>query len=71
VRRELLGQLVAEDFRESNDVVEELGVEELAARKAALEHRGAQHGAAGIERGCHPGRTRTDDYDVVVANCGR
>src|SRR5947199_6496413 len=66
VRRKFFGKLVAEDLRESDDVVEVFGVEQLPARKPALQHRGAQHGASGVERGSHPRRTGSYYNDVVV-----
>jgi len=69
VRGKFLGQLVAENLREADHVVQVLGVEQLSARKSALEHGRTQHCAAGIERGGHSCRPRTDDDNIVVAYC--
>src|SRR3954464_5693861 len=65
---EFLGQLVAEDLRKPDDVVEVLGVEQLPAGESALEHGGAQHCSPGVERGGHSRRPRTDDHNVVLTH---
>src|SRR5678810_1035982 len=75
LRAELLGvlgepvsQLVAKDSFESRIVFDELGVEELASRKAALEDDGLEHGTPRVHPGAHPGRTGSDDDYVVVVS---
>src|SRR4029077_13191737 len=47
---ELFRQLITEDLREADHVIEILGVEELPTGKAAFEHGGAEHRTTGIKR---------------------
>src|SRR5581483_8594990 len=65
---ELLRELVALDHRETDDIIEVLGAQQLPAGQARLEHDGPQHRAPRVERGGHAGRARAYDYNVVVAN---
>ena len=51
---------------EARVVVDPLGVEQLAAGHAALQHDRVQHAATGVQRGAHPGRPRADDDQVVL-----
>src|SRR3954470_15587273 len=62
---ELARQLPSEDGFLADPIVELFGVQQLAARYAALEHGGLQHRAARIERSAHPRRPGADDDDVV------
>ena len=68
---EFLRELVPEDRLEAGIVLDQLGVQQLAARKAALEHDGFEHRAAGIHAGAHPRRARADDDDVVLIGRGQ
>ena len=67
VAGEALGEVAAEDLGETDDVVEVLGVEKLAARLPAFDDRGPEEGAARIERRRHAGGARSDDHYVVIA----
>src|SRR6185437_446121 len=62
---EFLRELAAEDALESGVVLDQLGIEELAAGKAALEDDGLEHGSAGVHAGAHSCRARSDNHDVV------
>ena len=73
LRAELLGvlghflrQLPALDALEAGVVFDQVGVEQLAARRAALERHGLEHAAARVHRRAHAGRSRADDDDVVL-----
>ena len=68
VRRHLLGQLEAVDRLEAGVVLDQLGVEELAAGHPLLEHHGAQHRAAGVEGAGEPRRARADDDQIQFSH---
>ena len=59
------GQLVALHGGEAGVVLDEVGVEELAARGAPLEDDGVQHAAAGVHAGAEAGGAGADDDQVV------
>jgi hypothetical protein len=42
MRGKLLGELMAKNLREPDDIVQILGVQQLPSRESALENRGAQ-----------------------------
>ena len=66
VRLELLRELPAVHGFEARVVLDLLGVEQLAAGGAALEHHGLEHAAAGIEPRGESRRSGADDHDVIV-----
>ena len=68
---EFLRELVPEHVLEAGIVLDHFGVEQLAARKSALEHDRLQHGASGVHAGAHAGRSRADDDDVVLIGRGQ
>src|SRR4029079_7269891 len=68
---ELLSQLVPEDFREADDVVEVFGIEQLAAGKSSLQNRGAQHRTPCVKRRGHAGRSCPDYHYIVLMRFGQ
>ncbi len=69
VSGELLRQLVPEDLRKTNHVIEVLGVQQLSTRKPALYDRGPQHGATRVERRRHSRRPGPHNDNVVFTHC--
>src|SRR6266550_2919836 len=65
----LLRQLPALDALEADVVFDQIGVEQLPARRAALDRDRVEHATAGVERGAQPGRAGAYD-DHVVDECG-
>src|SRR5207247_11130167 len=47
-------------------VLDEIGVEELATRRPALDRDGLEQAPAGVERGAQPGWAGAHDHHVVV-----
>src|SRR5205814_621820 len=68
---ELLRELLTENALEARIILDELGVQQLTAGEATLQHRCLQHRATGIHRGAHPGRTRANDDDVEMVSRGQ
>ena len=62
-----LGQLRPSDVIEARVILDRLGVEQLAARGAALEHHGFDPRSPGVQGGGQAGRPCADDDDVVSA----
>src|SRR6266568_2614733 len=62
----LLGQLSSGNGREAGVVLDEIGVEDLAADVLALEQDRAHVRARGVQSGGKPGGATADDDEVVV-----
>src|SRR5439155_26214944 len=62
----LLRELPPLDALEADVVFDQVGIEKLAARRAALEEEGFHHTAPGVHRGAQPGGPRTHDDHVVL-----
>src|SRR5262249_33113537 len=65
----LLRQLPPLDALEADVVLDEVGVEELTARRAALDRDRLEHAAPGVHRGAEPRGAGADDDDVVGECC--
>ena len=62
------GEVAAEDALEAGVVLDQLGVEQLAAGGLGLDDHGADLAAAGVEGGGETGRAGADDGDVVLVH---
>ena len=62
-----LGEFRPGDVIEPRVVLDRLGVEQLAARGAALEHHGFDPRSSGVQGGGQAGRPSADDDHVVLA----
>ncbi len=60
-----LCQFRALDALEADVVLDEIGVEELTTRHAALDHERLEHSAACVHRGAEPGGSGADDDHIV------
>src|SRR2546427_555609 len=61
-----LGEFRPGDVIEPRVVLDRLGVEQLAARSAALEHHGFDPRSSGVQGGGQAGRPSADDDHIVV-----
>src|SRR5688572_26019253 len=65
VTLEFLGKIPPFDVLEPRVILDDLRVEQLAPRDAALENDRSQHGPTGVQRRRHASRTSSNDDDVV------
>ena len=63
------GQLAAQDGLEAGVVLDQLGVQQLAAEGAPVQQEGLEVHPGRVEAGGQPGRAAAHDDYVVVAHC--
>src|SRR5450759_5991039 len=61
--------LGSEDRFEARIVLDQLCVQELTAKRTAVDHHRLQVHPSGVQCGRQPGGTPSDDDDVVIAHC--